>query len=92
MQNFYLYLNFTRPENTLYLSYGRYNDDGKEIRPSRVIGIISDMYDIKPYHPDITDFLTNRQNSFHLVSDYAKIKDYDADKNLAAVISYFVNH
>lgn len=80
MQNFYLYLNFTRPENTLYLSYGRYNDDGKEIRPSRVIGIISDMYDIKPYHPDITDFLTNRQNSFHLVSDYAKIKDYDADK------------
>ncbi len=72
IQNFYLYLNFTEPEQGLYLSYHRYNSTGKDCKPSRIIGMLAKMYpkltltsekDIR-----VEKLVTNGENSIHLLS------------------------
>lgn len=72
IQNFYIYLNFTEPEEGLYLSYHRYNSSGKDCKPSRIIEMLSKMYSklsvLNETDMDTEGFLTNGDNSIHLLS------------------------
>lgn len=45
IQKFYLYLNLTKPEEKLYLSYAKTDADGKAIRTSYLIGTILKMFE-----------------------------------------------
>lgn len=44
MQQFYLYLNLTKPSEKLYLSYSRSNSKGEAVLPSYLIGMIQKLY------------------------------------------------
>ncbi|MDO5344352.1 MAG: helicase-exonuclease AddAB subunit AddB [Lachnospiraceae bacterium] len=44
IQRFYLYLDLTKPSQTLYLSYCKSSSDGKAMRPSYFIGVIRRMF------------------------------------------------
>lgn len=61
-EQFYLYLNLTKPSRKLYISYHKINDEGKSVNPSFIIGkikqlipsvIISDEDDSGADGPDI---------------------------------------
>lgn len=43
-EKFYLYLNLTKPQNKLYLSFSNVNSEGKSLRPSYLIHKIMKMY------------------------------------------------
>lgn len=43
-EQFYIYLNLTKPQNKLYLTYSKVNGEGKAIRPSYLIHKIIKMY------------------------------------------------
>lgn len=44
IQKYYLYLNMTKPSEQLFLSYHRVNKEGKAVRPSYLIGVMSRMF------------------------------------------------
>ena len=44
MEQFYLYLNMTKPQNKLYLTYSKIGGDGKAKRPSYLIGKVQKMF------------------------------------------------
>lgn len=44
MEQFYLYLNLTKPQNQLYLTYNKVSEDGKANRPSYLIGKVQKMF------------------------------------------------
>ena len=43
MDQFYLYLNVTKPKDKLYLTYHKVNDEGKSINPSYLIGKLQQL-------------------------------------------------
>lgn len=43
-EKFYLYLNLTKPQNKLYLSFSKVNSEGKTLRPSYLVHKIMKMY------------------------------------------------
>ena len=45
LQNFYLYLNLTKPQERLYLTYARTSSDGSAIRKSFLIDSVSRLFD-----------------------------------------------
>lgn len=52
-EKFYLYLNMTKPQERLYISYSRLDGDGKAIRPSYIIETIRKLFpDLKPVEVD----------------------------------------
>jgi ATP-dependent helicase/nuclease subunit B len=52
-EKFYLYLNMTKPQERLYISYSRLDGDGKAIRPSYIIETIKKLFpDLKPIEED----------------------------------------
>lgn len=44
IQKFYLYLNMTKPSDTLYVTYAKVNPDGKALRRSYLIGTLLFMF------------------------------------------------
>ncbi len=44
MEQFYLYLNITKPQEKLYLTYSKLGEDGKSIRPSYLLEKIKKMF------------------------------------------------
>lgn len=44
IQKFYLYLDLTKPEEKLYISYSKVNSEGKKIRPSYLIMDLMKLY------------------------------------------------
>ena len=44
MESFYLYLNFTKPSEHLYLSYAKVDSQGKTMHPSYLIGRLHKMF------------------------------------------------
>lgn len=91
IQNFYIYLNLTEPECGLSLSYHRYNSEGKECKPSRIIGMLKKMYpklvvmDEKDF--DATSFVTNGENSLHYVA-HAIIEQNNIRKGAKELFTY----
>lgn len=43
-EQFYLYLNMTKPQNRLYITYSKVSMEGKTLRPSFLIGKIQQLY------------------------------------------------
>ncbi len=43
-EQFYLYLNMTKPKNRLYMTYHRVNEDGKSVNPSFIIGKLKQLF------------------------------------------------
>ena len=72
IQNFYIYLNFTEPEEGLFLSYHRFNSSGKDCKPSRIIEMLVKMYPrlsiLDEGNIGIRDLITNGDNSLHLLA------------------------
>lgn len=58
IEQFYIYLNLTKPSNRLYLSYSNLGQDGKSLRPSYLIGKMKKMFPkIQTYNEDLNDSL-----------------------------------
>lgn len=74
IQNYYLYLNLTEPEQKLYILCHKFNPDGKEVKESRIFGMVHKMY---PKNKIITnecvtasDWATNLANTRHAIMEY----------------------
>ncbi len=76
IQRFYLYLNLTKPNENLILSYSLSNNNGNSLRPSYLIGVIANMY-------NDTDLLTK-----NLLKDNISTKEM----GLKYVAGHFVNN
>ena len=61
-EQFYLYLNLTKPEHQLYVSYARTGMDGKSLRPSYLIGKLCQLF------PDLT-VINREQEGPGLISE-----------------------
>ena len=77
MQNFYIYLNFTEPEEKLYLLYHNVDSDGNKSEESRLIPMIKKMYpklsEINDLGLTTSDYITNGNNSLHIVADSSQL-------------------
>ncbi|MDF2537791.1 MAG: addB [Herbinix sp.] len=52
-EQFYIYLNMTKPKDRLYITYHKVNEDGKSANPSFLIGKLQQLFKaIKLYHED----------------------------------------
>lgn len=71
IQNFYLYLNMTEPEQGLYLMSHRFDNAGKESRVSRIYTMVESMYPkVKP--EDVSSGLahiTSAEAGRHMITD-----------------------
>lgn len=43
-EQFYIYLNMTKPKNKLYITYHKVNDEGKAVNPSFLIGKLKQLF------------------------------------------------
>lgn len=56
-EQFYIYLNMTKPKEKLYISYHKVNDEGKSVNPSFLIGKLKTLFKHIPvYDEDVTTF------------------------------------
>ena len=64
-EQFYIYLNMTKPKEKLYITYHKVNDEGKSVNPSFLIG------KLKQYFPklDIKDEDENQEDAEHVLRD-----------------------
>ena len=76
IQRFYLYLNLTKPNENLILTYSLSNNDGNSLRPSYLVGVIAGMY-------NDTDLLTK-----NLLKDNISTREM----GLKYVAGHFVNN
>ncbi len=93
IQNFYLYLNMTEPENELHLMCHKYDSDGKECKPSRIISMVQKMYPkLETQNQDrIREFdkITNLRNSLHIAST-AFINSDKVKPGIKELLTYFL--
>ena len=71
-QNFYLYLNLTKPERELILTYHRNDAGGEKQKPSRLVHMLKNMYgDAVEQEGDLSVFgqLSGEGNALHLVME-----------------------
>lgn len=79
IEQFYLYLVMTKPEERLYLSYCKLDEEGKTIRPSYLISLILKLfpsiktYDEEEYKEDLGHILGSDKGIYHLIKG---IKNY----------------
>lgn len=71
IQNFYLYLNMTEPEQGLYILCHKFDASGKESRPSRIFHMVKKMYPNLEIHEGAQPYemLTNPDNSGHMLME-----------------------
>ena len=94
IQNFYIYLNMTEPENALYVMCHKFSAGGKDSKPSRIINMLFKMYpSLKMYSEgelEPEELITNPANSVHLVTD-AILSDR-VRPGVRELMEYFMNH
>lgn len=94
IQNFYLYLNMTEPENELHLMCHKYDSDGKECKPSRIISMVQKMYPKLTIlsHEAISeaDKITNPRNSLHIAST-AFLNSDKVKPGIKEILLYFLD-
>lgn len=73
-QRLYLYMNMTKPNQQLILSYSRVSCEGKSIRPSYLIEMIKKLY------PDLIIEKPQLQNEFEKVATYKDGLELFGDK------------
>ncbi len=71
IQNFYLYLNMTEPEDGLYMLCHKFDPAGKESRPSRIFSTVKKMYPSLKVREgaEEDERFTNADNSLHLLAE-----------------------
>lgn len=93
IQNFYLYLNMTEPENGLCLMCHKYDSSGKECKPSRIISMVQKMYPklVTRNQDRIREFdkITNPKNSLHIAST-AFINSDKVKPGIKEMLTYFL--
>lgn len=64
-EQFYLYLNMTKPKEKLYITYHKVNEEGKSVNPSFLIGKLKHLFpEIKIQNED-----TNKETIDYILSD-----------------------
>ena len=95
IQNFYLYLNLTEPETALFMSYHRYNSAGKDMKPSRIVSMIKNMYpkltvkSEEEFNP--VDYLTNAKNAMHLAVTGLFLES-DSIEGVSEIVAYLMDN
>lgn len=95
IQNFYLYLNLTEPETALFMSYHRYNSAGKDMKPSRIVSMIKNMYpkltvkSEEEFNP--VDYLTNAKNAMHLAATGLFLES-DSIEGVSEIVAYLMDN
>lgn len=94
---FYIYLNLTKPQNKLFLSYAKIGNDGKALRASYLIGKIKKLFpkiktlefDLVPYEErTVTDALSTDRGLSYLIEglrNYNNAKSVDLFHELLRV-------
>ncbi|MDF2542645.1 MAG: addB [Herbinix sp.] len=65
IEQFYIYINMTKPKNKLYITYHKLNDEGKSVRPSYLIGKLKQLFQELP----VVDEDETKQDVEHILSD-----------------------
>ncbi len=82
-QNYYMYLNFTKPSEQLYLLYHGFDREGKETAPSRITGIFLKMFPEltvrKPADFTVKDYMAGKKGSLHVASEYGRLAKNDKE-------------
>ncbi len=85
IQRFYLYLNMTKPSDSLYLSYAKVGSDGRSLRPAYLVDLVQKLFPNlmveRPEEMPAAEQLTSGRDGISLFTDM--LRDY-ADRRLAA--------
>lgn len=96
IEQFYLYLNLTKPQNKLYVTYSKVGSDGKTLRPSFLIGVLIKLFPkIKVIDEDITEFklenvLYGRYLKNYLVEGLRQYKDIQMTMEWKELFSWYM--
>lgn len=96
MEQFYLYLNMTKPQNRLYVTYCKVGGDGKAKRPSYLIGKLMKMYpklqvsDEDSLHT-LERILGDRGGVSYLVDGMRNFTQSEPDDVFKELFSYYFN-
>lgn len=94
-EKFYLYLNLTKPQERLYLTYSKLAEDGKSIRPSYLVETIKNLFpSLKVRDEDkIENTLSSvlsRNNGFdHLIEEMKKYPDQEMSEYSFELYQYY---
>lgn len=92
IRNFYLYMNLTKPSDRLFITYHCYDSDGKETKCSRIVKLFENMFpgihDENGRGCAITDYITNKSNSVHMITDTSG--EMVADEGFKALKEYLL--
>ncbi len=95
MERFYLYWIMTKPTNKLYLSYSKLDQDGKNIRPSYLIGVISKLFpsieliDEENYEEDEVHILGSDKGMDYLIKGIRKYSSGQTSDYWKELFSYY---
>lgn len=95
MEQFYLYLNLTKPQNKLYLTYSKISEDGKAMRPSYLIGKIISLFPklniIDEERVESLEKILSANGGFeYLVEGLRKYQENEPDDLFKELFSYYV--
>lgn len=96
MEQFYLYLNMTKPQKKLYLTYHKIGGDGKAKRPSYLIGKVMKMFPcIQIQEEDsmhtLDRILGDRKGVSYLVDGMRNFHEQEPDDIFKELYSYYYN-
>lgn len=98
----YLYMLFSKPDESLFLTYSKIKDNGKPARPSYIIKVLYDMFPAvkeESFDEKLYDYVWTRESAMDLVSlnitDYSGIetvlKYLSLDETIARQLETYVN-
>ena len=96
MEQFYLYLNMTKPQKKLYLTYNKVTGDGKANRPSYLIGKMQKMFptiqiqDEESVH-SLERILSDRGGVTYLIDGMRNYHEQEPDDIFKELYSYYFN-
>lgn len=94
INNYYIYLNITKPERFLFISYTELNSESKEMKPSSVISMLKEMYPKltirKSSSFGIEDRLTTAEGSMFLIPE--GLEHWSSDGEFHSLMEYYMNN
>lgn len=76
IQKFYLYLNMTKPRQNLYISYSKFDFEGKSSGPSYLINVIKGMY---------SELTIDKEHNFKDMKEYIYVPKSELSEEFEAV-------
>ncbi len=91
LQRFYLYLNVTKPEEKLIVSYHLCDAEGKVARPSYLLGLLQDLFPtLTTGFPEMRQAETPESGWNYLVRTFREIQTGKEDPFWYGLFAYFV--